>query len=93
MEDAETQTHPLLLRLYKEKFLSHARFPGYRQCVYPHSGISEDSGFESRAGLMLDATCWPNGKASDYGCTFFYFYLPYPTSAGVTFLFLSPLSR
>ena len=32
---------------------------------------SEDSGFESRAGLL--ATCWPNGKASDYGRWSFFF--------------------
>ena len=29
---------------------------------------SEDSGFESRAGLSCnELSCWPNGKASDYG--------------------------
>ena len=26
--------------------------------------LSEDSGFDSRAGLSQ--SCWPNGKASDY---------------------------
>ena len=31
--------------------------------------ISEDSGFDSRAGLH--GTCWPNGKASDYETLFF----------------------
>jgi hypothetical protein len=29
--------------------------------------LSEDSGFESRAGFKK--TCWPNGKASDYDIT------------------------
>ena len=34
---------------------------------------SEDSGFESRAGLTK--TCWPNGKASDYGrCSWFFYH-------------------
>ena len=33
------------------------------------SQTSGDSGFESRASLQLRQTCWPNGKAPDYGDT------------------------
>ena len=39
----------------------------------PAKRISEDSGFESRAGLSYnELSCWPNGKASDYGLDIYF---------------------
>ena len=45
-------------------YLINSSFRQDRRC-----SPSGDSGFESRAGFLALLTCWPNGKAPDYGTT------------------------